>query len=269
MLLVFLFACRPGGGPAEDPARRWVSTEPWGAEGLAFARDAEHAYVVDALGVVRSGPFVRADAPNGGYGRGWVDDTHFQLLEPDGTTRVFDRFVAVEPFDAADRAFAATAPAKWGVVTRQGLWLAPSLSTWHGPARVGDRSLYALASGATDVTVLDSSGAAVDVAAEVEAACGPAPMRARVPTGCASVADWAGPPRAVATLRAEDQTLEQRWYCGGVRARAVDGAELWTLPEFDSAAARALAEACGAPAATTRARPVTGGAELRLGPPPG
>jgi len=268
VVLFALVACAPAGREADPAAAsRWSRREAWGSGGLSLAWEGERAWVVDAAGAVRSGPFLRATPAEGGFGRGWVAEAKFQLLDTDGGPLVAEAFTAVEPFDAADRAFAALGPASWGLLTRDGLWLEVPVNRWHGPGRLGDLPVYAFGN-TTEHELVDADGVTVNLPAALATMCAGQPVRAAAPATCTSVEGWAGAPRAFAEAVSPEGALTTRWYCGGVRVRVQDGAALWTLPGFDSAAARALAVSCGEHTADTRVRPVEGGAELRLGPAP-
>ncbi len=251
--------------PAESAAR-WASKAPWpdaAATTLYSAGEAAQQFLIGTQGQVRSGPFVRIEAPVDGYGRGWVDDAHFQLLKPDGTILIPQTFVAIEAFDPADRAFAATSESNWGLMTRPGGWLVMSLWKAHGRARIGQTELYAFSNGGVPL-VVDTSGAAVDVGARVLDGCGPG-VRAVLPEACASIEAWAGTPRGEANLAGVDGPMRVRWFCGGPVETQSGAASVWSLPGYSQADASALAARCGATGPDVRVRLIEGGAELRLG----
>lgn len=245
---------------------RWASKVRWpdaAATGLFLAGEVPQQFLVGAEGQVRSGPFLRLEAPVDGYGRGWVDEGHFQLLKADGSILVAQPLSAIEPFDAAERAFAATSESNWGLMTRPGGWLVMSLWKAHGHARIGQTELYAFSNGGMPL-VVDASGASVDVEALVIAACGPR-AKAVLPEACASIEAWAGAPRGEANLAGADGPVRLRWFCGGPVETQAGPASIWTLPGHSQADASALSGRCGAAGGDTRVRLVEGGAELRIG----
>lgn len=267
MLLLAALACsRPNVAVPAESAARWTSKSPWpdaAATELFLAGAPPEQFLVGPDGQVRSGPFVRLEVPQDGYGRGWVDEAHFQLLRADGGALSAPPLSAIETFDAAERAFAATDESNWGLITRPGGWLVMSLWRAHGHARIGQTELYAFSNGGAPLLV-DASGASVDVGARIAAACGLG-ARAVMPAACASIEAWAGAPRGEANLAGADGPMRVRWFCGGPVETQSGLVSVWTLPGTSEADASLLAERCGAHGPDTRVRVVEGGAELRLG----